>query len=239
MGVAFATRATLLPIAAQRESCLQTFVCRGRGNGVSRRNFLCCAAATSSMARLRLEIKTVAGEERGLFGLEEEEREALDAIIKAVEQENPSEVPTLNNAEAAAGSWRLLYTNLEILGRKRVRLAIGNSRKPGFVKLGEFLQVIDPTKKESKSIVEFKIVTGGKGTFTISADYEVAGPNRVHVTTTTTALEPEALEKLVGENRALLTQIFNPQGYLDITYVDSSVRVGRDNKGHVFVMEKI
>lgn len=191
------------------------------------------------MALLKLEIKTVAGEERGLFGLQMEEREALETIIRAVERENPTKEPTANFAEAAAGSWRLLYTNLEILGRKRVRLAIGNSERSGFVKLGDFIQVIDPVDRESKSIVEFKMVTGGGGTFTISADYEVVSPIRVDVTTKSTLLEPEKLEKLLGENRALLTKIFNPQGWLDITYVDESIRIGRDNKGHVFVLEKL
>lgn len=191
------------------------------------------------MARLKLEIKTVAGEERGLFGLEEEERDALETIIQTVERENPTREPTANLAAAAAGSWRLLYTNLEILGRKRVRLAIGNSERSGFVKLGDFIQVIDPVKRESKSIVEFKMVTGGVGAFTIFANYEVGSAVRVNVTTTSTLLEPESLEKLLGENRGLLTKIFNPQGWLDISYVDSSVRIGRDNKGHVFVLEKI
>lgn len=191
------------------------------------------------MARLRLEIKAVAGEERGIFGMEEEEREALDKLIRAVEDENPTSEPTARNADAVAGSWRLLYTNMEVLGRRRVKLAIATSRKAGFVKLGEFLQVIDPPNMQSKNIVEFKIMTGGSGTFTICADYEPVSASRVNVVTTSAVLEPVALEKLLGQNKALLTQIFNPEGFLDISYVDKSLRIGRDNKGHVFVLERV
>lgn len=198
-----------------------------------------CSAITTGMATLKLEIKAVAGEERGIFGMEQEDREALDKLIRVVEDENPVTEPTANNAEAAAGSWRLLYTNLEILGRKRIKLAIATSRKPGFAKLGDFWQVINPASMESKNIVEFKIMTGGTGTFTICAGYEPVSASRVNVTTTSAVLEPAALEKLLGQNKALLTRIFNPEGYLDITYVDESMRIGRDNKGHVFVLERV
>lgn len=198
-----------------------------------------CSAITAGMARLKKEIETIAGEERGIFGMEENDREALDKLIRAVEDESPIPEPTLDNAKAAGGCWRLLYTNLEILGRRRVKLAIATPQRPGFVRLGDFLQVIDPGKKESKNIVEFKIMTGGTGTFTISAEYEPVSASRVLVSTTSAVLEPVALEKLLGQNKALLTQIFNPEGYLDITYVDESVRIGRDNKGHVFVLERV
>lgn len=204
-----------------------------------RRNWLSCSAATSNLARLRLEIKTIAGEDRGIFGMEDNDRDVMDKLICAVERDNPTKNPTLENAKAAAGSWRLLYTNLEILGRKRVRLAIGTSKKPGFVQLGEFIQVIDPLRKQSKNIVEFKVMTGTSGTFAIVANYDVISQSRVNVSMIESRLEPESLERLLGDNQSLLTQIFNPDGHLDITYVDESLRIGRDNKGYVFVLEKM
>lgn len=188
---------------------------------------------------MRNEIEALAGEERGIFGMEDENRQTLEQIIQQVESQSPIKNPTERDAVAAAGTWRLLYTNLEILGRKRVKLAIATSTKSGFVNLGEFLQVVDADRKESRNIVHFEVLTGTSGTFTINASYEVESPTRVMVTTTGSSLEPVAFEKLLGTNKPLLLQIFDPEGYLDITYLDESIRIGRDNKGHVFVLEKI
>ncbi|XLS74445.1 hypothetical protein HN51_031310 [Arachis hypogaea] len=41
------------------------------------------------------------------------------------------------------------------------------------------------------------------------------------------------------KNYNLLLGIFNPEGWLEITYVDDTMRIGRDNKGNIFVLEKI
>lgn len=50
--------------------------------------------------------------------------------------------------------------------------------------------------------------------------------------------QPEALEALFKQNYVLLLSIFNPEGWLDITYVDQELRVGRDDKGNIFVLER-
>lgn len=207
----------------------------------ARRRVVVCSApsAAAAVARLRASIAEIAGPDRGIFGLEEEAREGLDALVRAAEAENPIAAPTADGAAAADGSWRLLYTDLTILGRKRVRLAIATDRKAGFVKLGEFVQVVDAARGQSKNVIEFRILTGGRGTFTIDANYEVVSEHRVAVTRTGAALQPESLDRLLGDNRSLLTQIFDPDGWLDITYVDEAVRIGRDHNGHVFVLEKL
>jgi hypothetical protein len=49
---------------------------------------------------------------------------------------------------------------------------------------------------------------------------------------------PDQLRQLFEKNYALLLSIFNPEGWLDITYVDSELRVGRDDKGNLFVLER-
>ncbi|OAY74031.1 putative plastid-lipid-associated protein 7, chloroplastic, partial [Ananas comosus] len=40
------------------------------------------------------------------------------------------------------------------------------------------------------------------------------------------------------KNYDLLLAIFNPEGWLEITYVDDSLRIGRDDKGNIFVLER-
>ena len=49
---------------------------------------------------------------------------------------------------------------------------------------------------------------------------------------------PEQLQALFQANYALLLSIFNPEGWLDITYVDDELRVGRDDKGNLYVLQR-
>lgn len=49
---------------------------------------------------------------------------------------------------------------------------------------------------------------------------------------------PDRLQQLFQQNYDLLLSIFNPDGWLEITYVDGDMRVGRDDKGNIFVLER-
>lgn len=53
-----------------------------------------------------------------------------------------------------------------------------------------------------------------------------------------TPQDPKELQKLFEANYDLLLSIFNPQGHLDITYLDATHRVGRDDKGNIFYLER-
>lgn len=196
------------------------------------------SVARVSVDELRAKIAELAGPERGIFGLDSTLRKQIHTCVEAAEAQSPISAPAAENAIAASGCWRLLYTTLTILGRRRVKLAIGTKSKPGFVKLGEFYQTVDPGPQESRNIVVFNMALGGSGTFTISAKYEVESDTRVLVETQSCALEPVKLEELLGENISLLSQIFDPTGFLDITYLDENLRIGRDDKGNIFVLER-
>lgn len=196
------------------------------------------SVAPAAVNQLREKIADLAGSERGIFRLDSGLRSQIHACVEEAESQSPNPAPASDNAAAAAGSWRLLYTTLTILGRRRVKLAIGTKSKPGFVKLGEFYQTVDPEQLESRSIVVFDMALGGSGTFTICAKYEMQSDSRVNVVTQSCALEPAKLEELLGDNIALLSQIFDPTGYLDITYLDENLRIGRDDKGNIFVLER-
>lgn len=200
--------------------------------------WVACATSTSTVSKLLQEIATVAGPERGIFGQTDEERERLETLIRATEAETPTKEPTANDAAVTDGKWRLIYTTLVILGRRRVRLALSTPRKSGLVKLGQLWQIVDSMSKQTQNVVEFSVLNT-TGTFTLSATYVPVSKTRVEVTLQDTCLQPSALSKMLGENEALLVQIFNPDGYLDITYVDESLRIGRNNKGQLFVLEKV
>ena len=49
---------------------------------------------------------------------------------------------------------------------------------------------------------------------------------------------PKQLQTIFEANLDLLLSIFNPQGHLDITYLDADWRVGRDDKGNVFLLQR-
>lgn len=220
--------------AARRLSCSSVQLHR-TGNATNVASVCCCAERKSV---LRAKISELAGEERGIFGLDGEIRQQIHDCIEEIEAHTPNSTPARNNAAVAAGSWRLLYTTLTILGRRRVRLAIGTATKSGFIRLGEFYQIIDPEKLQSRNVVVFDMALGGSGTFTINANYTPLSDKRVSVEMTATALQPHSLETLLGDKVSLLTEIFDPTGYLDITFIDHDMRVGRDDKNNIFVLER-
>lgn len=62
---------------------------------------------------------------------------------------------------------------------------------------------------------------------------------RVDIKFENSTLVPEQLMSLFQKNYDLLLSIFNPEGWLEITYVDDTLRVGRDDKGNVFLLERV
>ena len=93
-------------------------------------------------------------------------------------------------------------------------------------------------------------------------------PRSVDITYESSRLEPRQLQAIFEATLPLLLEIFNPQGWcaephrcvrrafgtakdtpdtsdtaefnrrLELTYVDEALRVGRDDKGHTFVLER-
>lgn len=195
-------------------------------------------AQSSHVADLRSVITEVAGTSRGIFGMDDEERSAIENAIIRVENDNPVADCTRDNAAVAHGEWRLLYTTLEILGKRRIKLGVSTPLKQGLVQLGEFVQVIDSQQSKTNNVVHFNVMGQVEGTFSIFASYEVESEQRVRVEMEATELQPESLKKLLGKNEKLLTKIFNPTGFLDITYIDNELRIGRDDKGQIFILER-
>ena len=77
-----------------------------------------------------------------------------------------------------------------------------------------------------------------KGELVIRANFAVKSPQRVEVTFEDAALQPEQLDKLFNKYLDLLLSIFNPEGWLDVTYLDDDLRIGRDDRGNLFVLER-
>jgi hypothetical protein len=178
----------------------------------------------------------VAGLDRGIFGAPSARRERADAAARALEALNPTPAPLTERMDLVAGEWRLLYTTVTIAGVRKTRLGLRE-----FVKLGVFAQRIDAGKKEAVNEIGFSVSGLGaalEGSLTVRATYEVVSPQRVAIAFAGSTLAPSRLEALFRANYDLLLSIFNPDGWLDVTYVDEELRIGRDDKGHLFVLER-
>lgn len=90
-------------------------------------------------------------------------------------------------------------------------------------------------------MVNFDILVFGKfqGSLTLEATFEPVSPSRVAITLEKASLVPQQFQQLFEKNYDMLLHIFNPEGWLDITYVDAGLRIGRDDKGNVFVLERV
>lgn len=76
------------------------------------------------------------------------------------------------------------------------------------------------------------------GQLTIQASFSVASSSRVNINYDKSRITPDQLMNLFKKNYDLLLSIFNPEGWLDITYVDDTMRIGRDDKGNIFILER-
>lgn len=178
-----------------------------------------------------LDAVAAVGPDRGIFGLDAATRLAIDGLAVALEAASPVAAPLTRLGDLLDGRWRLLYTTLTILGRRRSRLSLSTASKSGFVSLGELYQNVDAAAGVAENVVQFRVMGRVGGTFAITASFTPQSDRRVGVAATASTLSPPGLEKMLGENVGLLTQIFDPTGWLDVTYLDDEgYRLGRDDK---------
>ncbi|KAL5675982.1 hypothetical protein ACJX0J_012113, partial [Zea mays] len=112
------------------------------------------------------------------------------------------------------GCWKLIYSTISILGKKRTKLGLRD-----FISLGDFLQIIDVKQEKAVNVVEFsaralKILTGK---LTIEASYRVTSQTRVDIKLESSTITPEQLMNIFQKNYDMLLDIFNPEGWLEIT----------------------
>ena len=131
---------------------------------------------------------------------------------------------------------QVLYSSIRILGPKRSRLGLRD-----FVQVGELYQEIDAENSKAVNRVGFSVAGIGNfgGELVITASFQRESSKRVAVTFEDAKLQPEQLDKMFAKHMPMLLEIFNPEGWLDVTYVDEEMRVGRDGSGNVFVLERV
>ncbi|CAM8904895.1 unnamed protein product [Rhodiola kirilowii] len=182
------------------------------------------------------------GINRGIFGITSEKKMEIEGLIKLLESQNPTADPT-GDLDKLVGNWKLVYSTITILGSKRTKLGLRD-----FISLGDFYQTIDVTKvfvdveMKGKAINLIKFNVRGlnllNGQLEIVASYDIASPSRVSISYENSIIIPDQLMSVFEKNYHILLGIFNPEGWLEITYVDDELRIGRDDKGNIFVLER-
>ncbi|GAX79758.1 hypothetical protein CEUSTIGMA_g7199.t1 [Chlamydomonas eustigma] len=178
--------------------------------------------------------EVLVGLDRGIFGVNAAKKEKIVALVTELESLNPDTKP-LDDLSKVQGNWKLLYSTITITGSKRTKLGLRE-----FISLGNFTQTIVPAESLAANKVDFSVSGLGfiKGSLTINAAYRVESPKRVLIDFQNASLVPGELQKLFEANYELLLSIFNPQGWLEITYLDESHRIGRDDKGNIFYLQR-
>ncbi|RYR53406.1 hypothetical protein Ahy_A06g028486 [Arachis hypogaea] len=184
-----------------------------------------------TLAVLKRELyQAVEGINRGIFGLPSAKKFEIESLVQQLESQNPTPEPTLELDK------RLVYSTITILRSKRTKLGLRD-----FISLDEFFQTIDIAKSKAVNVVEFsaKGLSLFSGQLSIEASFKIASATRVDINFESSTITPDQLMHVFRKNYNLLLGIFNPEGWLEITYVDDTMRIGRDNKGNIFVLKKI
>lgn len=186
-------------------------------------------------------LEIIAGKNRGLLATEVQKQAILTAIAQ-LEDRNPTPQPVAAG-DLLEGDWRLIYTTSRgILGLDQVPL----------LKLGQVYQCIRVANSTLYNIAEVYGLPLLEGIVSVAARFVPVSDRRVNVTFDRSIVglqrlidyqTPQAFIQQIetGDKfRAIDFAITNREqrGWLDITYLDKDLRIGRGNEGSVFVLTK-
>ncbi|KAL4182754.1 hypothetical protein AMTRI_Chr11g94700 [Amborella trichopoda] len=144
--------------------------------------------------------------------------------------------------------------SLTILGAKRTKLGLR-----GLISLGDIYENIDAANRVF--VFTGNAEEGGECNFNVGGLNDITGQLTIHsfqiatqkkpcpflneslylqkvdIKYETSSIVPDQLMNMFQKIYDMLLGIFNPQGWLHISYVDESLRIGRDDQGNVFVLE--
>jgi len=186
-------------------------------------------------------LEAIAGKNRGLLATEIDKKAILVAVAR-LEDRNPNPRP-LERPDLLEGDWRLLYTtsnSLLNLGRFPV------------VQLGQIYQCVRTSTTKIYNIAELSGLPYLEGLVSVVARFEPVNECRVDVRFERSI---SGLQRLIsyqspsdfigqietGKKFAAIDfsiESRDQQGWLDVTYLDNDLRIGRGNEGSVFVLTK-
>ena len=196
---------------------------------------------TSNTRKANL-INAIAPVNRGLQ-MSENQRKAIFSAVAYLEELNPNISPN-KTPELLDGNWLLLFTtSQELLGIDRFPL----------YKLGNIYQCLRVAEGKIFNVAEIKGLPLLSGIVSVCANFTVVSEKRVKVD----------FERLVAGSQTLLgyqdvnsfidklrspKKLFaidfqikreDQKGWLETTYLDQDLRIGRGNEGNLFVLRKV
>lgn len=186
-------------------------------------------------------LEVIAGKNRGLLANDAQKQGILSAIAQ-LEDRNPTPRP-LEALSLLDGDWRLIYTtSTGILGIDRFPL----------INLGQVYQCIRAPEAKLYNIAEVSGLPFLEGIVSVVARFRPLSERRVDVKFERSLIglqrlidyqSPSHLIQRLESDQKFAAIDFsienrNQQGWLDITYLDEDLRIGRGNEGSVFVLIK-
>lgn len=187
-------------------------------------------------------LQAIAGKNRGLLASEADNLAILAAVAR-LEEFNPTPRP-LEAADKLDGNWRLLYTtSTELLGISRFPV----------LRLGQIYQCIRVNTQQIYNIAEVTSLPLLEGLVSVAARFEPVSDRRVDVgfergifglQRMIGYLSPSQFIQQIESGKRFTAADFRinsteRKGWLDVTYLDDDLRIGRGNEGSVFVLTKV
>ncbi|MEL6231611.1 MAG: PAP/fibrillin family protein [Cyanobacteria bacterium J06627_3] len=188
-------------------------------------------------------LDAIAPTNRGLLTSPDQKQDILTKVAR-LEARNPTSNP-LGAVDLLDGNWQLLYTtSSELLGIDRFPLC----------SLGNIYQCVRVEQLRIYNLAEVKSVLGGL--VSVTATFEPVSEKRVNVrfdraifglqSTLDYQNPSQFIEAMQQTNKFNLLKGIDvtissnrDPGWLEITYLDNSMRIGRGNQGSVFVLRKV
>lgn len=191
------------------------------------------------MASKQVLLQAIAGTNRGLLA-NAQTRGDIERMAAQLEAQPPVSQPL--QAPELGGIWRLLYTtSAELLQIDRFPL----------FKLGQIYQCIYPDAGSIYNVAEVPGLPYLDGIVSVAATFTPVSDMRVNVAFNRAVFGLQRLinyqtpAELVAQMRAgPLTAIDfpirreNQTGWLEVTYLDQDLRIGRGNAGSLFILSK-
>ncbi|XP_039064581.1 fibrillin protein 5 homolog [Hibiscus syriacus] len=144
----------------------------------------------------------------------------------------------------------------QLQGINRGIFGVASSKKSDIEALVKLLESQNPTPDPTlnlekvggcwKLVYSSITILGSKRTMLGLRDFITLGEffqtidiqKRVDIRYDNSTITPDQLMNVFPKNYDLLLGIFNPEGWLEITYVDDTMRIGRDDKGNLFILQR-
>lgn len=196
---------------------------------------------TSTTRKANL-FNAIAPVNRGL-AMSEDQRKAIFSAVAYLEELNPTPAPN-QTPELLDGDWLLIFTtSQELLGIDRFPL----------YKLGNIYQCLRMAEGKIFNVAEVKGLPLLGGLVSVCANFTVESDKRVKVNFERLVAGSQSLLgyqdvnsfiNILRSPKKLLAIDFkikreDQKGWLETTYLDQNLRIGRGNEGNLFVLRKI